>query len=288
MTPASRLSPHVPRFSRPITTSGVMFGLPAYGGQIFDPCMAGLRETRDRFAELGIGWNDITVRNESLVQRARHLIIGAFLRSSCDRLFFIDADIGFTADHVLRILAHDRDVIGGVYRKKTLDREDYAVNLLPNPDGTFTRDDDTGALRARHVPTGFMCIKRQVIERMVAAFPHLRYRLDPASQATVGSEYAHAIMDPFIDPVTLDYYSEDWAFCERWRAIGGECWIDPGPMLEHWGTLCLTGDPMAHFLTPEPAACPTPSPPPTTPSSPASASPPSTRPRAPGRTRRSR
>lgn len=263
----ARLSPHVPRFSRPITTSGVMFGLPAYGGQIFDPCMTGLRETRDRFAELGIGWNIITVRNESLIQRARHLIIAAFLRSPCDRLFFIDADIGFTADQVLRILAHDRDVIGGIYRKKTLDREDYAVNLLPNPDGTVLRDDSTGALRARHVATGFLCIKRQVLERMISAFPQLRYRLDPASQTTVGNEYAHALMEPYIDPVTLDYNSEDWAFCERWRAIGGECWVDPGLILEHWGTLCLTGDPMAHFLTPEPAACPTPSPPLTTPSS---------------------
>ena len=65
--------------------------------------------------------------------------------------------------------------------------------------------------------------------------------------------YRAALPNPLahIDPVTLDYYSEDYAFCERWRALGGECWVDPGLILEHWGTLCLTGDPMAHLLTPE-------------------------------------
>jgi hypothetical protein len=250
MTPVPRLSPHVPRFEREIETSGVMFGVPAYGGQIFDPCMHGLRETKERFEHLGIGWNIVTIRNESLVQRARHHIIATFLRSGADRLVFIDADIGFTADQVLRLLAHDRDVIGGMYRKKTLASEDYAANLVVNADGTVTKDEATGALLARHVATGFLCIKRGVIERMIAAFPHLRYRLHAEARDKVGADFAHAIMEPFIDPVTLDYYSEDYAFCERWRAIGGECWVDPGLILEHWGTLCLTGDPMAHLLTP--------------------------------------
>lgn len=251
MSDTARLSPHVPRFARQIETKGVLIGMPAYGGLIFDPCMHGLRETKERFDQLGIPFNLITIRNESLIQRARHHVIATFLRSSCDRLIFIDADIGFTADHIIRLLAHDRDVIGGMYRKKNLQSHDYAANLLVNPDGTVQRDDETGALRALHVATGFMCIKRNVVERMVAALPHLRYRLHADAAEKIGAEYAHAIMEPYIDPVTLDYYSEDYAFCERWRALGGECWVDPGLILEHWGTLCLTGDPMAHLLTPE-------------------------------------
>ena len=248
MTDIARLSPHVPRFAGDIQTKGVLIGMPAYGGLIFDPCMHGLRETKDRFDQLGIPFNLVTIRNESLIQRARHQILALFLQSTCDRLIFIDADIGFTAEQVLRLLAHDRDVIGGMYRKKTMETQDYAANLLVNPDGTVTQDEKTGALRALHVATGFMCIKRGVVERMVGAFPHLRYRMHGPAQNAVGSEYAHAIMEPFIDPVTLDYYSEDYAFCERWRAIGGECWVDPGLILEHWGALCLTGDPMAHLL----------------------------------------
>lgn len=250
MIDPERLSPHVPRFARRIDTKGVLIGMPAYGGQIFDSCMHGLRETKERFDQTGIPFNLVTVRNESLIQRARHHVIATFLRSTCDRLIFIDADIGFSGDQVLRLLAHDRDVIGGMYRKKTIDAEDYAANLLVHPDGTVTQDEETGALLARHVATGFLCIKRHVIERMVAAFPHLRYRLHAEGARNVGTDYAHAIMEPFIDPVTLDYYSEDYAFCERWRAIGGECWVDPGLILEHWGTLCLSGDPMAHLLTP--------------------------------------
>lgn len=253
MTQRAWLSPHVPHFQRSIETKGVLFGVPCYGGQIFDPCMHGLRETKERFEQLGIGFNIVTIRNESLVQRARHHIIAHFLSSQCDRLIFVDADIGFTADQVLRLLAHDVDVVGGMYRKKSLDRVDYAANLLLNPDGTVRQNEETGALLARHVATGFMCIRRGVLDRLIAAYPQLRYRLHPDPNRTPAlGEYAWALMDPFIDQHTLDYLSEDYAFCERWRAIGGECWVDPGLLLEHWGTMCLAGDPMA-FLMQEPA-----------------------------------
>lgn len=288
MSDTSRLSPHVPRFARRIETRGVMFGVPAYGGMVFDPFMAAMRETKDRFGELGIPWSIVAIRNESLIQRARHHVLAAFLASNCDRLIFIDADIGFTADQVLRLLAHDRDLVAGMYRKKSLEREEYACNLLVNPDGTVRQDPETGALLARHLATGFMCIKRGMVERMVAAFPHLRYRLHGDARRAFGVEYAHALMDCFIDPVTLDYYSEDYAFCERWRALGGECWADPGLILEHWGTVCMTGDPMAHLMTPPKDAqpCPTPSPSPTKPSSKSSASPPRTKSAAPARARR--
>jgi hypothetical protein len=245
-----RLSPHVPRFEAPIRTSGVLFGVPCYGGTMHDACAHGLMETRSRFEKLGLGFNIVTIRNESLVQRARHHIVAQFLASSCDRLVFIDADIGFTADQVLRLLAHDRDVIGGMYRKKSAETEEYAANFSPDAAGAVPLDEATGALQALHVATGFLAIKRGVFERMANAYPHLLHRLHNVKPG--GPTHAHAFFDCFIDPTTLDYYSEDYAFCMRWRAIGGEVWADPGLVLDHWGTLNLRGDPMAHLLA-EPA-----------------------------------
>jgi hypothetical protein len=32
------------------------------------------------------------------------------------------------------------------------------------------------------------------------------------------------------------YYSEDWTFCENWRDIGGQVWIDKRVLLRHTGT----------------------------------------------------
>jgi hypothetical protein len=243
-----RLSPHVPRVARDNQTKGVLFGIPCYGGQIFDACVQGLLDTKEKFLQLGIGFNLITLRNESLIPRGRNGIVAHFLASHCDRLVFIDADIGFTADQVLRLLAHDRDVIGGLYRKKTPGAVDFAVNWLPSPDGKAARDAETGAIEARHVPTGFLCIKRHVIETMAEAYPHLRYRAT-AGERVGGKlpEFGIGIFDCYTDPVTLEAYSEDWAFCMRWRALGGQVWADPGIILEHYGTMCLSADPMAHL-----------------------------------------
>ncbi len=243
MTEIERLSPHVPRFARSIETSGVLFGLPCYGGQLHAATYHGLRDTEAKFRELGLSFNVMTITNESLIQRARNGIAATFLASGCDRLVFIDADIGFTADQILRLLAHDVDVIGGMYRKKSPDKIDFAANLDVQHDGTVPVNNVTGALRAKHAATGFLAIKRRVFEVMRDSLPHLRYRNAP-DHASRG-EYAWSFFDCLTDPVTLDYLSEDYAFCHRWRALGGEVWVDPGLILDPRGNVALRADPMA-------------------------------------------
>ena len=41
------------------------------------------------------------------------------------------------------------------------------------------------------------------------------------------------------------YLSDHQAFCHRWRALGGEVWIDLAPGLSHVGALVHTADPAA-------------------------------------------
>ena len=48
---------------------------------------------------------------------------------------------------------------------------------------------------------------------------------------TAGTEL-HALFDCGIDRDGT-YLSEDYLFCARWRAIGGELWLDPLPRLSH-------------------------------------------------------
>lgn len=238
-----RLSPHVPQFERAISTRGIMLAVPCYGGLVHDACMHGLLESRAEFIRLGLPWNIVTIRNESLVQRARNTVVAHFLASDCDRLVFVDADIGFTPAQLLRLLAHDRDVIGGLYRRKSLDRVDFAINMLAGE--TAPRDPETGAIQVAAVATGFLAIKRRVIEQMVATFPHLHYLLNDGDGAPgAWRDHCYALFDCWIDPVTRGYLSEDYAFCARWRAMGGEVWADPGLILEHNGTLSLSADPM--------------------------------------------
>jgi hypothetical protein len=274
-----RLSPHVPRFARDIRTRGVMIGLPCYGGQMSTATYHGLREAEDLFRQHGLPWNVCTIANESLIQRARNGIAARFLASGCDRLVFIDVDIGFSGEQLLRLLAHDRPIVAGVYRKAVLDRPEFAVNFIPTPDRSVRQDRETGAIECAAAATGFMAIRRDVFEAMEACRPvgpvrdlwgrlHPVLRLAPeinrrAFQAITGHlparPYRHLSgdgqpvdfaahlrnwFDCWHDPADGGYLSEDYAFCARWRAMGGEVWIDPGLILDHMKTLALRADPV--------------------------------------------
>jgi hypothetical protein len=41
----------------------------------------------------------------------------------------------------------------------------------------------------------------------------------------------------------LEYLSEDWLFCDRWRALGGQIFGDITIKLDHTGTFRYPGNP---------------------------------------------
>jgi hypothetical protein len=53
-----------------------------------------------------------------------------------------------------------------------------------------------------------------------------------------------------IHPETGEYLSEDYAFCHRWRAIGGRIWLDTQCRLTHVGSFEFHGNPAARFAAP--------------------------------------
>lgn len=247
--PRPGVSARAPTFTSDARVTGVLLGLPMYGGQLFEGCLHGLLEAQEHFIRRGIPFSYQSIRNESLIQRARNRVVAEFLANDrASHLVFVDADIGFTAHGLLRLLAHDRPVIGGLYRKKNLKSRDWVMNAAPNDRCVAERDERTGAMRVDHIGTGFMALRRDAILRMVRAFPHLRYRVHPSEGDGAWTEHLYALFDCWIDPATGAYYSEDYGFCERWRALGGEIWADPGILLEHWGTACFAGDPLDDFV----------------------------------------
>ena len=86
------------------------------------PCMSGfepntlesivnlIRYTRDSHRITGT----ITIR-ESMISRARNLIAHAFLESDNDYLLFIDSDIVFPKDALIRLLRYNESVVFSAY-----------------------------------------------------------------------------------------------------------------------------------------------------------------------------
>lgn len=91
------------------------------------------------------------------------------------------------------------------------------------------------------IATGFLMIKREVIEKMIKQYPDSRYNPDNLGEATDFYEfpYYYALFDCGIQ--NNQYLSEDWLFCDRWRKMGGKVYADITISLSHTGTNVFDG-----------------------------------------------
>lgn len=194
---------------------------------------------------LGIKTSLYWAVGNSNLARARNEIVAAFLASDCTDLLFVDDDMGWKASDVVRLLASNQDYIGGVGRKKDPKSdhrapESWCIRIL---DASFVDQDEMGAVEVRGIGTGFVKISRLVFERVIAAHPELK-RPGLASMP-------EAVRDQFYRFFHFqDELSEDLAFCEMWRALGGKVWADPKIELIHVGDHEFTGT-FAVLMQPE-------------------------------------
>ena len=244
---------------------------PCYGGQLNEPYFRSVIKMMTFFNQHQIPLAFGTIANESLVTRARNVLLAYFLASDYSHLLFIDADIEFQTEDVLKLYAHDKDVVVGAYPKKGVawdkirsnltdpankDREmsdrdmasfgsDYAINFQFLDKETKTIGVENGLIKLHDAGTGFMMIKREAILKMIKAYPEFKYNNDVNINNDSLKDKFYAMFDTMIDPIDRRYLSEDYTFCRRWQAIGGDIWLDPSISLNHYGHFCFQGNPEA-------------------------------------------
>ncbi len=238
------LHPKAPAITANAPVAGVMIGAPMYGGQCFDAFLLGVWDLQHECHRLGITLALNTIRNESLIPRARNRILADFMASQCSHLVMIDADIGFAGRDVLRLVAHNKPLIGATYAKK--DRTKYAPAFVPLPGPVFQREDD-GLAEVMCIPGGFMCIQRDAVARMQGRFHDLWY-WDQHPEPAHGDQRRriHDLFGCYTDEAR-QFWSEDYAFCRRWTQCGGQVWLDPFIQLGHNGTTTFDSDPTTIF-----------------------------------------
>ena len=173
---------------------------PCYGGQLTEPYFRSVVKLLTFFNQHKVPLAFGTIANESLVTRARNVLLAYFLQSGFSHLLFIDADIEFQTEDVLKLIAHDKEVVVGAYPKKGVNwqriREvvqgkdsmpdqqiaalgsDYAINFkFVNRDAKQIAIEN-GLIRLHDAGTGFMMIKRSAIDKMIGSYPELKYNND--------------------------------------------------------------------------------------------------------------
>ena len=197
----------------------------------------------------------------SLVTQGRNMCVSAFLESDSTHLLFIDSDISFNAGAAERLVACDKDIISIPYPLKDMNW-DKALKLFGEgklktakdirnkafyrypmkvPDNNAIRIKD-GIIEVTHSPTGFMLIKRKVFDKMIKKYPHLRIDQDQVINGK-NERLPHMwnFFDTQFDQEKHTYLGEDFAFCKRWKDIGGKCYAWIFDYITHVGEHQYTG-----------------------------------------------
>lgn len=142
---------------------------------------------------------------------AREVCLTKAIATKSDYLVFVDTDMRFPPDALVKLLSHGKDIIGGLYHEKRFplvstvkitDANDGLVIAKEIPDEPF---------QCAAIGTGFMAIK---IDRLIQCMAPPCF-----SYSSQGGQFM----------------GEDVAFCRRARKAGLEVWCDPTIPLQHIG-----------------------------------------------------
>lgn len=201
---------------------------------------------------------------DALITRARANLVALFLDDPrATHFLFIDADIGFKPEQVFRLIECGAGVVAGCYPIKRVNwdkaRRAMAAGRTDVPAASLDyvleiEDPDrivvvNGFTRVRYAGTGFLMIRRHVLEAMCRhpAYAGLQFFREHSHDALAASQNRFALFECMIDPATGTYLSEDFAFCKRWTDIGGEIWADIQSSLDHVGPSVFHGDIASQF-----------------------------------------
>ena len=240
----------------------LVIATPCFGGQISVLYAASLFKLQTLVRSYGdLNLKVLFKDGDALITRARASLASQFLDDpGATHLLFIDADIGFEPEQVLRLIECGADMCAAIYPIKQIDWRKVRSTIesaRPNPAAAalkyvFEVEDpnaviaSAGFVKVRYAGTGFLMIRREALERMCVSYPQLKYRRDHSLDAATPSDNRFALFECMIAEDGT-YLSEDFAFCKRWTDIGGDIWADLRSALAHVGPMTFYGDLSSQF-----------------------------------------
>lgn len=162
-----------------------------------------------------------TVQNP-YISVARATMMRKALDAKAQHIIFIDHDLSWEPQDLLKLISTEGEVVAGTYRFKK-PAEEYMGEVLNNPltGRPIVRRD--GAVKANRVPAGFLMLTAAAVDRFMTAYPQLCYGPKYAPTVDLFNHGAHK----------GTWYGEDYAFSRNWIDCGGEIWLVPNLNLTH-------------------------------------------------------
>lgn len=169
------------------------------------------------------GWDEGMVNEIGCpyISCARSTMLRKAMDAKADVVVFLDHDLSWQPEELLKLIETEDDVVCGTYRYKK-DEVEYMGSMMPNIHGTPQIRED-GCILAHSVPAGFLKITKHAVNVFMKAYPELCFgdRFSPHIDLFNHGAHEHT------------WYGEDYAFSRRWRDAGGSIWLLPNLNINH-------------------------------------------------------
>ncbi len=158
---------------------------------------------------------------------AANIAANEFLQSDCDEMVLIDTDVIFTPNHLRWLLSHDEPLVFGLYPKKVRGLH-FPCEWLDETICPFAADAHADGVNplveVRRTARGFMRAHRYVFEKLKGV------------SWKVPNFHGEGEIYEFWKNLPGGH-SDDFRFCDQWRAIGGRILIDQRITAQHEGSI---------------------------------------------------
>ncbi|QIE22095.1 hypothetical protein SBC1_01100 [Caballeronia sp. SBC1] len=233
----------------------VLICLPTYSEEVHINFAFSLLDLTRALTKSGSSYETLHVASSHII-RARNFFANYFLsRPEFTHLLFLDTDMKFPAEAVIKLLAANKAVAGVAYPFRRIDlngpisaadtgltlrewlekHSEYTIAPIPDANGDVRFVD--GFVQARHIGTGVFLAQREAFE---ATKPFSECYAPPKqyeSMLTNGKFYG------FFETIEEDglYQGEDVSFCTRARQAGLTIWGLIDQTVVHYGASEVSG-----------------------------------------------
>lgn len=214
----------------------ILIGTPAYAGMLHTNYLNSILSfTSQKQFQFGV----MTLNNESLIPRGRNTIITYFHNMpQFTHLLFLDADIFVHGQDIIKLLNHNKDVIGApVALKGYNDKNEKVYNI-----GKLIEQVTSNLYEIDKIGTAVFMLSRKAVSTLVdtAILNNDYYVSNKDTRVITDAEIKKddKIYDIFkVNVIDHVYQSEDFYVCNKLRELNYKIYTDDSIITRHAGTI---------------------------------------------------
>lgn len=189
----------------------------------YKPFIEALEASVPALEAAGIEHMSVSTVGNPYISAARADMTRKALDAKADVIVYLDHDLSWPPEDLVRLIQTPGDVVAGTYRYKQDEVQYMGAGFS---DLAEMVAGDRKPIRAERVPAGFLKVTKEAVGHFMKSYPELMY----------GPAYSPGI-DLFNHGAKNGvWWGEDYSFCNNWRACGGEVLLIPDLNIAHHTT----------------------------------------------------